>query len=99
MKAMNFHFGEAAVTGAWARFAFEDIFGRFLPATRRQSLAVAAPVAATKRARISLFERLDRWTHRQQQRELEAWLSGSQDVFELESRIRKLESSVGSRYY
>ena len=99
MKAINFHFGEAAVSGAWARLAFADIFGRFLPETRRQTLAVAAPVVTPPRASISLFERLDRWTYRQQQREREAWLSGAQDVFELEARIRQLERSVGSRYY
>ena len=99
MKAINFHFGEAAVSGAWARLAFADIFGRFLPETRRQAFAVAAPVAAPQSARISLFERLERWMYRQQQRDRESWLSGSRGIFELEDRIRQLERSVGSRYY
>ena len=47
----------------------------------------------------SLIERLDRWFWRQQLREREAYLSGAQDIFELEDRIRRLERSVGSRYY
>jgi len=37
--------------------------------------------------------------YRLQQREHEAWLGTSQNVFELEDRIRHLERSVGSRYY
>ena len=99
MKAINFHFGETVVSGAWGRLAFAEIFGRWLPEARRQPLAVAPPVATAQRARISLFERLDRWMYRQQQRDHEAWLSGAQDIFELEERIRQLERSVGSRYY
>ena len=87
MKAINFHFGETAVTGAWARVA------------RPQPLVVGAPGSAPKRARISLFERLDRWMFRLEQRERDAWLSSAQDIFELEDRIRYLERSVGGRYY
>jgi hypothetical protein len=45
------------------------------------------------------FERLDRWFWRQQMRDREAYLSGAQDIFELEERMRRLERSVGSRYY
>lgn len=98
MKAINFHFGETVVSGAWARFAFAEIFGRFQPEAQ-QAFVAASPAAAPRRARVSLFERLDRWVYRQEQREREAWLSGAQDVFELEARIRQLERSVGSRYY
>ncbi len=47
----------------------------------------------------SFLERLDRWFWRQQLRERESYLSGAQDIFELEDRIRRLERSVGSRYY
>jgi hypothetical protein len=46
-----------------------------------------------------IFERIDRWFWRQQLREREAYLAGAQDIFELEERIRRLERSVGSRYY
>ncbi|TMG86654.1 MAG: DUF3563 domain-containing protein [Betaproteobacteria bacterium] len=42
---------------------------------------------------------MDRWLWRQQLRKREAYLSGAQDIFELEDRIRRLERSVGSRYY
>ena len=56
------------------------------------------PASAGKQS-PGLFERIDRWLWRQQLREREAYLSGAQDIFELEDRIRRLERSVGSRYY
>lgn len=43
--------------------------------------------------------RLDRGFWRQRMNETESWLAQSQDVFELEERIRRLERSVGNRYY
>jgi hypothetical protein len=46
-----------------------------------------------------LLERLDRWFWRQQVRDREAYLAGARDIFELEERMRRLERSVGSRYY
>ena len=82
MKAINFHFGETAVTGAWARVAFAEIFGRFLPDAQQQPPVVAAHGNAPERARISLFERLDRWMFRLEQRERDAWLSRAQDIYE-----------------
>ena len=99
MKVINFHFGETAVTGAWARLAFAEIFGRFRSEARAQPLLVASRGSASERAKLSLFERLDRWMFRLQQRDRDAWLSGAQDIFELEDRIRYLERSVGGRYY
>jgi hypothetical protein len=99
MKAINFHFGEMAVNGAWARLAFGEIFGRLRLAARPRQLSLFAHSSAPERESISLFERLDRWMYRLQQREREAWLGSSQDIFELEDRIRLLERSVGSRYY
>jgi hypothetical protein len=59
-------------------------------------------VAAHKRSpatRPGLFARIDRWFWRQRQRALEAHLAQSQDVYELERRIRDLERNAGSRYY
>jgi hypothetical protein len=47
----------------------------------------------------NLLDRLDAWLWRQRQSADEAYLAQSQDVFELERRIRALERSVGSRYY
>ena len=99
MKAINFHFGEAAVTGPWARLAFSEVFGRLRSVARPKPLATVPHSGAPKRESTSLFERLDRWMYRLQQREHEAWLGTSQNVFELEDRIRHLERSVGSRYY
>jgi hypothetical protein len=49
--------------------------------------------------RAGFFERIDRWFWRQQMRDREAYLAGAHDIFELEERIRRLERSVGSRYY
>jgi hypothetical protein len=61
---------------------------------------VPAAGAANPGAQSAGFlERLDRWFWRQQLREREAYLSGAQDIFELEARIRRLERSVGGRYY
>ena len=44
------------------------------------------------------FERLDRWLCGQEMKDREAWLAESQDIFELEERMRRLER-LGSRYY
>ena len=99
MKAINFHFGEAAVTGPWARLAFSEVFGRLRSGTRPRQLTLVPLSSAPKRESVSLLERLDRWMYRLQQRERDAWLGSSQNVFELEDRIRYLERSVGSRYY
>jgi hypothetical protein len=55
--------------------------------------------APSKSSLPSLLERLDAWFWRQRQRADEAYLAQSQDVFELERRMRELERSVGSRYY
>lgn len=45
-----------------------------------------------------LFERIDRWFWRQAQRDRERYLAGSQDVFELERRMRRLERAVRSGF-
>ena len=45
------------------------------------------------------FERIDRWFWRLALRDREKYLAGSQDIFELEERIRRLDRAVGSRYY
>ena len=56
-------------------------------------------LAPAKAAHSSLLDRLDAWFWRQRQRADESYLARSQDVFELERRMRELERSVGSRYY
>jgi hypothetical protein len=57
--------------------------------------------AAHKRVppRSGLLARIDAWFWRQRQRALDAYLGQSQDLFELERRIRDLERNIGSRYY
>jgi hypothetical protein len=45
------------------------------------------------------LNRLENWAWRQRQRELDAHLAQSRDVFELEARIRDIERGNPSRYY
>ena len=58
-------------------------------------LALAPPVARSGRLHRHVPMRcsraLDRWLWKQRHRETEAWLAQSQDIFELEARIRELE--------
>ena len=63
---------------------------------RKRSQSRSAPENTTRR---NLLDRLDAWFWRQRQRTDESYLAQSQDVFELERRMRELERSVGSRYY
>ena len=48
--------------------------------------------------KIGLWERLDRWFWRQQQRDVEAYLARSVDIHDLEQRMRNLERSTWHRY-
>jgi hypothetical protein len=45
-----------------------------------------------------LLDRLDAWFWRQRQSAHETYLAQSQDIFDLERRMRSLERSAGSRY-
>jgi len=83
MKAMNFQLEAPGSLGAW-------IAG--LP-------QAVAPVRSSSKDRVSLAERFDRWLWKQHVREREAYLAEAQDIFDLEERIRRLERSVGSRYF
>ena len=94
MKATNFLWDEPGLIGAWARLTHGLIFD---PLRRERRPETRTPPAGTRRAGI--FERIDRWFWRQQLRDREAYLAGSQDIFELEERIRRFERSGGSRYY
>jgi hypothetical protein len=85
MKAMNFRLEAPGMPGSWEEAQL-----------RSPRKAVAAKKDA---ARPSLMDRLDRWLWRQEAREREAYLAGSKDVYELEERIRRMERSVGGRYY
>ncbi|MGC1818970.1 MAG: DUF3563 family protein [Casimicrobiaceae bacterium] len=77
-------------------------------ARRAQTVRRAPPAAAPKPvatpaapavARMSLLDRLDAWHFRQAQREREAYLARSKDVFDLERRIRAIERGTTGRYY
>lgn len=90
MKATNFRLEAPGPLGGW------------VGQSRSPKVPVARKPAATESGtapRLSLLERLDRWLWRQHVREREAFLAGSKDVYELEERIRRLERTVGSRYY
>jgi hypothetical protein len=70
-----------------------------LPNNRARYGARPTTGAASAHARRSLLDRLDDWFWRQHQRADEAYLAQSQDVFELESRMRAIERGIGGRYY
>jgi len=53
----------------------------------------------TPARRRGLFERLDDWFWRQQQRAVEAYLAKATDVYDLEARIRALERNAPHPYY
>ena len=97
MRNMNFVLHEPVWSGALTRSA--DALGS------KRTDATTGRVLDSRRTNASLprspgfFERIDRWFWRQSQRERENHLARSQDVFELEERIRRLERSVGSRYF
>jgi hypothetical protein len=85
MKAMNFRLEAPGMPGAWEE---------------AQLRSPRKTVAAKKdRERPSLLDRLDRWLWRQEVREREAYLADSKDIYELEERMRRMERSVGPRYY
>ena len=65
----------------------------------RGDLTPATADAQARPARRSLFDRLDHWLWRHEQREVEAHLAKSKDVYDLEARIRDLERGVICRYY
>jgi hypothetical protein len=52
---------------------------------------VERTVARVTAPALSIWDRLDRWFWRQEQRRLEAYLGTSTDLVELEQRMRALE--------
>jgi len=47
----------------------------------------------------SWLERLDQWFWDRQQRDIEAYLAGSADIYDLEARQRALERNVPHPFY
>jgi hypothetical protein len=78
---------DPGLSGAWAKLTQALIFDPL----RRD----ARPAKARS---VGFFDRLDRWFWRQAQRDLEAYLAGSRDIYELEQRIRRLERAAGSSF-
>jgi hypothetical protein len=66
-----------------------------MPQPRRGDRGARRSKPATAGAR-NLLDSLDTWFWRQRQRADEAYLAQSQDVFELERRIRTLERAAGN---
>jgi hypothetical protein len=87
MKATGLLWDDPGLSGAWAKLTQALIFDPL----RREPRAAKAPT-------VSLFDRLDGWFWRQAQRDQEAYLAGSRDIYELEQRIRRLERARGSRF-
>lgn len=76
----------------------------FAPPLGGAGAAVPRPGAESaidraERASPGLLDRLDAWFWRIEQRAVERYLAKSQDVYELEARIRDLERMPMSRYY
>ena len=95
MKATNVLSDEPGLAGAWAKLTHALIFDPL----RREREPENRPTRSAGTRSLGIFERIDRWFWRQQMRDREAYLAGAQDIFELEERLRRLERSVGSRYY
>ena len=57
------------------------------------ALTPPSPTSAATESvpKLSWLDRFDRWAAKSRQREREAYLAGSKDVFELETRIRHAE--------
>ena len=94
MKATNFLWDEPGLAGAWTKLTHALIFDPL-----RRGGPENKPARSTKIQSGGILERIDRWFWRQQMRDREAYLAGAHDIFELEERLRRLERSVGSRYY
>ena len=47
----------------------------------------------------NLFARVDAWFQRREQRDLEAYLAASQNVAELETRMRDIDRGAPHPYY
>lgn len=87
MKATGFLWDTPGLSGARAKLKQALIFAPL----RREA-------GATKARSAGWFDRLDGWFWRQAQRDQEAYLAGSRDIYELEQRIRRLERARGGRF-
>src|SRR5438552_19007162 len=93
MRTMNLFLHEPAWSGALTRSA--DALGSRRSGVDAGHESDPRSMNASPRS-PGLLERIDRWFRRQEQRDRERYLAQSQDVLDLEQRIRRLERSVGS---
>lgn len=94
MKATHFPYPDDGGIGTFVKLAQATFFDA-LPANA-QHKAPTAPATPpggklAPAARQRWLSALDRWFHTQRMKERDAFLGRSQDIFELESRIRELE--------
>ncbi|MFO1323290.1 MAG: DUF3563 family protein [Burkholderiales bacterium] len=101
MNNVNHAFPEHSVIGTCIKLAHATFYDA-LPSNAAH-LAPAAPVTipGTKRTPpLGVLQRwaeaFDRWSYKQTMKEREAYLAQSQDIFELEARLRHMD---GRPYY
>lgn len=70
----------------------------FLVSEALKGPAVGAP-GSTPWPASGWLERLDRWLWTQRRKDVEAYLAQSQDLADLERRMREIDRTVASRYY
>ena len=96
MSPMQHAFSEHSIVGSCIKLA-QTTFFEALPANAEMKTPTAPEkLPAVKRlARegrlLQWVHALDNWLYRQQVKQREAFLAQSQDIFELEARIRHLE--------
>ena len=95
MTTMKFVLHEPVWSGALTRSADASVRPDAMTGRERDPRRAKA----SRPRSPGFFERIDRWFWRQALRDREKYLAGSQDVFELEDRIRRLDRAIGSRYY
>ena len=94
MKATNFPHPAHGPVGTFVSLAQATFFDALPSNTQqRQPTAPTTPPAGMLPAphRRRWLAALDHWFHRQRMKERDAYLAQSQNVYELEARIRRLE--------
>jgi hypothetical protein len=100
MRAHRLSMTHPAGQGVFPLLAKALVFPTFHSDVIEHKDAVAtSALAKTPERRRGFLERLERWFWAQQQRDLEAYLAKSSDVYDLEARIRVLERNKSIPYY
>ena len=100
MRAHRLSMTDPAGLGIFPLLAKALMFpARQADAIERRDVVAAAALAKTPARRRGFLERLEHWFWAQQQRDLEAYLSRSADVYDLEARIHAIERNKSIPYY